>query len=325
MAGPTFETKRQKAPLTTKYGFLNPSIRIHGLTWMLAIIAILFSLVYVIVATKRYSTELTIPGFLGGSHVGMKRFEDEYLSELSRYLADQVKDELKDQVKRDMQGMHEQVKDSLDEVMKEAKDMKQAVQDSIHDYHRRLEEETKQQHVIRQEVKRAGVNYASVYSGCEIYDHSPTHTFNEEIYRIGFLPIAHHQRDPNIIITHNSEKPTPGLCWPFKGGEGFIILQLREPVKISEVIYAHVEKSEEPDHLIKSAPRSIEVWGGIDLKEFKFLGETELVRDGNSNAQILVEEPRMAKYIKIKISDNYGADFTCLYRVYVYAISANLD
>lgn len=54
----------------------------------------------------------------------------------------------------------------------------------------------------------------------------------------------------------------------------------------------------------------------------KFLGEAEFTRE-KPFASIVLEQPQIAKFIKFSVTKNYGADFTCIYRVEVYANSTD--
>lgn len=108
------------------------------------------------------------------------------------------------------------------------------------------------------------INFQNTYQGASIYSHSPTHAFGSETYKLLNLPLFKYDREPELVLNRVSEKPTPGLCWPFKSDTGFVTLKLAEPVKINEIVYTHVDKSIEPEHLSKSAPRTIEVWVRVE-------------------------------------------------------------
>lgn len=104
------------------------------------------------------------------------------------------------------------------------------------------------------------------FLGCKIYDHTPSHSFGSETYSIMKVSLFKFEREPDLILQRLSDQIMPGYCWPFRGDSGFATLELSEPVKISEIVYAHVSKDVEPESLAKSAPRTIEVWVSFKFK-----------------------------------------------------------
>jgi hypothetical protein len=115
--------------------------------------------------------------------------------------------------------------------------------------------------VQRNKVKELGVDYASTFLGCKIYSHSPTHSHGRDAYKVlNVVPLFKYDREPDIVLNRLSEKPPVGLCWAFKGAQGYLTLQLPDPVKVNEIVYNHVSKNLEPASLSKTAPRSIEIW-----------------------------------------------------------------
>ncbi|KAI6189945.1 SUN domain-containing protein [Aphelenchoides bicaudatus] len=270
--------------------------RIHWLSWVVPLMAVLGTLAYIFAASKGYTTEVTLPGFAGEPQTALQRFEDEYLDDLSRYLVEQFHRE-------------------LDEVNKK-------VQESLDANNRLYSEEhirkLAQEELEKQRPKNVGVDYASVFSGCKIVEHSPTHSFGSETTTVMYIPLYKNDREPELIL--NRVALTPGYCWPFKGSSGYVIMQLEEAVRINEVVYTHVDRATETANLARGAPQTIEAWGGVEVDHMKFLGEVQL-NDDQSTASIVVDQPRVAKYIKFIVTKNNGADFTCLYRVSVFANS----
>ncbi|KAI6199763.1 IST1-like protein [Aphelenchoides besseyi] len=110
-----------------------------------------------------------------------------------------------------------------------------------------------------------------------------------ETYKLLNLPLVSFNRDAELVLHRVSEEITPGLCWPFYNSNGFLVIELPELVNINEIVYIHAATAAEPSVLRGSAPQIVEAW-----------------------------VQHTAKFVKIIVLNNYGADFTCLYRVQVF-------
>lgn len=133
-----------------------------------------------------------------------------------------------------------------------------------------------------------------------------------------------------------------GECWPFKGNQGQLGVLLARRVIVTDVTVEHAAKELALD--VSTAPKDIEVWAVIEGSEHQAkvadyhrsrdLGEVpsdrlllaEIVYDPDSASPIQTT-PIPAEIIDLgidvgivifKVTSNWGADLTCLYRVRVH-------
>lgn len=92
-----------------------------------------------------------------------------------------------------------------------------------------------------------------------MYKHSPTNLQGSTEFKLLGITIFDHRREPEIVIDR-VDKPILGLCWPFDGDSGYILLKLKELVRINEVFYMHVDRGSETSSWFKTSPRIIEAW-----------------------------------------------------------------
>ncbi|KAI9461657.1 hypothetical protein BJY52DRAFT_191156 [Lactarius psammicola] len=161
-------------------------------------------------------------------------------------------------------------------------------------------------------------------------------------YAIGRPPITalHYE-------THN------GHCWPFVGDQGQLGVLLALPVRIEEITIDHVARDVAWD--MRSAPRKMEVWGFVEGAEnlAKVLAWEVARNEAGLDVPIQPRSlPHSAKYLRIaqfeydidasnavqtfpidedirslgldfgivvlRVSSNWGKEFTCLYRFRVH-------
>jgi len=223
------------------------------------------------------------------TEIGWQRSQDDYLFELSRHLIEQY--------------------------AKEVEDIKRQVHESMEEIQKKLERED----VVSPSPKIiSGVNFASLYSGGKVYDHSPTHSFGSETYKMWNIPLFVYNRDSEIVLHTYSDTIIPGSCWPFHGQSGFITIKLSGNVEIGQVSYEHADIDAEPPELLGSAPRVVEIWAGLEPSLIQHVGTGEL-SPGQKFVVINAKHRVVAKFVKFVVAENSGAAFTCLYRLGVYA------
>lgn len=67
---------------------------------------------------------------------------------------------------------------------------------------------------------------------------------------------------PLLVVCLNLLQPElyPGKCWAFRGSEGFLVIALSYPVRITHVSLEHLPKVLSPTGRIDSAPRNFAVY-----------------------------------------------------------------
>ena len=132
----------------------------------------------------------------------------------------------------------------------------------------------------------------------------------------------------------------PGDCWcaaPNEAGNGKAQLgiQLGEPMLPTQITIEHLPRSSAPGDDIRSAPQTVEVW--VESKEpalvrFAFdgercddgpegwqcLGKVRYDRNGANHVQTFLldgEAQTPVDKVLLRVTSNWGADHTCLYRV----------
>ncbi|EIW69445.1 hypothetical protein TREMEDRAFT_71629 [Tremella mesenterica DSM 1558] len=133
-----------------------------------------------------------------------------------------------------------------------------------------------------------------------------------------------------------------GECWPFKGSQGQLGVLLTRRVIITDITVEHAASELALD--ISTAPKLVQVWAVVEGEQNKAklmayhesrgtespsvdnLLLTEFTYDPNSPSPIqtvpvspdIVELGIDTGIVIFKIESNWGADFTCLYRVRVH-------
>ncbi|KAL0205055.1 hypothetical protein P9112_000362 [Eukaryota sp. TZLM1-RC] len=108
-----------------------------------------------------------------------------------------------------------------------------------------------------------------------------------------------------------SDQIYPGQCWPFKGNKGHVTVELNAEYLVRFIGLDHTSRENLVDFrtspklfsVICQSPHHFELVSGIyDL-------------EGQSEQNFKVSIPRMCKKILFKFDDNYGGDYTCIYRI----------
>ncbi|XP_019111508.2 SUN domain-containing protein 3 [Larimichthys crocea] len=129
------------------------------------------------------------------------------------------------------------------------------------------------------------------------------------------IPVYRPPVSPTIIIQGHSHL-TPGQCWAFSGGLGYLFIALPHPFTISHVTLGHISKNMSPTGSISSAPKEFSVYGlyGVDEETEVHLGSFLYDQDGDSVQTFKVPDYGCLKFVKLIVQSNWGnRDYTCLY------------
>ncbi|VDD93409.1 unnamed protein product [Enterobius vermicularis] len=124
---------------------------------------------------------------------------------------------------------------------------------------------------------------------------------------------------PRQVIQHRSSFAS-GECWSFEG-TGYLVIKLSHPVYVTEISYEHLPLCLYPDGNMKSAPKLFQIWvKPEDLSSKYLIGEYEYNISGQSlqtfPAQNIPPDP--TSFIELIVLSNWGASYTCLYRLRVH-------
>ncbi|VDM38649.1 unnamed protein product [Toxocara canis] len=128
------------------------------------------------------------------------------------------------------------------------------------------------------------------------------------------------------VIVHRANALSSGECWAFRG-TGYLTIKLSLPIHITEVSYEHLRHELHPDGVVRSAPRRFQIWAFKELNDLEtkvLLGEYEFDRDGDAlqffRVQgVLQHQPtEPTPIVELVVLSNWGADYTCLYRLRVH-------
>ncbi|ORY27192.1 UNC-like C-terminal-domain-containing protein [Naematelia encephala] len=139
---------------------------------------------------------------------------------------------------------------------------------------------------------------------------------------------------------------TVGRCWPFRGDQGQLGVLLSRRIVVTAVTVEHAAR--ELAHDVSTAPRNVEVWGLVEgeenqqkaaeylaqhpqpessmlpSKDYLLLGTYTYDPESRSPVQTFPVEPEISDLglnmgiVVFKVLNNWGGDFTCLYRVRVH-------
>lgn len=172
--------------------------------------------------------------------------------------------------------------------------------------------------------KTGRVDYALESAGGEIISTrcTPTYDLKSGVFKLLGLTIYSESNNPRTVIQGNLKQP--GVCWPFQGFPGYLLIKLRNPVYIIGFTLEHAPKSILPGGEMKSAPRKFNVWGLTDQNDPEpvLFGNYEFT-DSEDNLQYFpVQNTNIVtpyEYIELRIHSNHGElEYTCLYRFRVH-------
>ena len=121
-----------------------------------------------------------------------------------------------------------------------------------------------------------------------------------------------------------SEEMKVGHCWPMKGSNGSLTVELAEEVYVHSITIDHILPEESRD--IRSAPRNFKLFGQSDLEDEKLPLLTSIYdiakKQQTQNFPVPGNVRQMfapTKFVTLEILDNYGKlEYTRLYRFRVH-------
>ncbi|EFO99395.1 CRE-UNC-84 protein [Caenorhabditis remanei] len=173
--------------------------------------------------------------------------------------------------------------------------------------------------------KTGQVDYALESSGGAVISTRCSETYKSytRLEKFWNIPIYYHEYSPRVVIQRNSKSLFPGECWCFKDGRGYIAVELSHYIDVSSISYEHIGKEVAPEGNRSSAPRGVLVWAYKqidDLESRVLIGDYTYDLDGPPLQFFLAKhKPNFpVKFVELEVTSNYGAPFTCLYRLRVH-------
>uniref|UniRef100_A0A672R985 SUN domain-containing protein n=1 Tax=Sinocyclocheilus grahami TaxID=75366 RepID=A0A672R985_SINGR len=105
-------------------------------------------------------------------------------------------------------------------------------------------------------------------------------------------------------------------CWAFRGSQGFLVISLSYPVRITHVTLEHLPKELSPTGRIDSAPKDFAVY----VSYGKLLGTFTYDQDGEPIQTFkLAVTSEIYSMTELRILSNWGhLEYTCVYRFRVH-------
>lgn len=188
------------------------------------------------------------------------------------------------------------------------------------------------------ELQHSKANYFSTGLGANIISGitSPTLASNTGPFLRALQRVVSPRN--NAPLTALQTWDEPGDCWcaaQSDSGKTQLGIQLGEPMYPTQLTIEHLPRSSAPGEDISSAPQNIELWVQSDepaLVRFAFdgdrcddgpegwqcLGKVRYDRSGANHVQTFLldgEAQEPVSKVMLRVTTNWGADHTCLYRV----------
>lgn len=165
------------------------------------------------------------------------------------------------------------------------------------------------------------VDYALESSGASVVNTRCSETYRTRTACVSLfgIPLWYHSESPRTVI---QPEVYPGKCWAFQGQQGFVVISLSYPVRITHVTLEHLPKMLSPTSRIDSAPRDFSVYGMSHEKdEGTLLGSFTYDQDGEPIQTFKLPETLEGVYrlVELRILSNWGhLEYTCVYRFRVH-------
>ncbi|KAJ8406699.1 hypothetical protein AAFF_G00296150 [Aldrovandia affinis] len=165
------------------------------------------------------------------------------------------------------------------------------------------------------------VDYALESSGASVVNTRCSETYRTRSACLSLfgIPLWYHSESPRTVI---QPEVYPGKCWAFRGREGFVVIALSYPVRITHVTLEHLPKTLSPTGRIDSAPRDFAVYGMTnESEEGTFLGSFTYKQDGDPVQTFELPDSAEGVYrmVELRIRSNWGhLEYTCVYRFRVH-------
>uniref|UniRef100_A0A8R1HRU3 SUN domain-containing protein n=1 Tax=Caenorhabditis japonica TaxID=281687 RepID=A0A8R1HRU3_CAEJA len=188
------------------------------------------------------------------------------------------------------------------------------------------------QMILEYDTDKTGqVDYALESAGGSVISTRCSETYRSytRLEKFWNIPLYYHDYSPRVVIQRNSMTLFPGECWCFKGSHGYIAVSLSHYIDVSSISYEHIGKEVVPGGDRSSAPKTILIWAYKhidDLASRALIGSYTYNLDSTTLQFFPAQNtpPFPVKFIELEVTSNYGAEFTCLYRLRVHGNRANL-
>lgn len=163
-------------------------------------------------------------------------------------------------------------------------------------------------------------DYALESSGASVINTRCSETYKTRSACLSLfgIPLWYQSESPRTVI---QPELYPGKCWAFRGSQGFLVISLSYPIRITHVSLEHLPKELSPTGSIDSAPKDFAVYGMSNEKEDGILlGTFTYDQDGEPiQTYKLPETSDMYSMVELRILSNWGhLEYTCVYRFRVH-------
>uniref|UniRef100_A0A3B1K8Z5 Sad1 and UNC84 domain containing 2 n=1 Tax=Astyanax mexicanus TaxID=7994 RepID=A0A3B1K8Z5_ASTMX len=169
-------------------------------------------------------------------------------------------------------------------------------------------------------------DYALESSGASVINTRCSETFHTKTACLSLfgIPLWYQSESPRTVT---QPELYPGKCWAFRGSEGFLVIALSYPVRMTHVSLEHVPRSLSPTGRIDSAPKDFAVYGmtGEDA-EGELLATFTYNQDGEPIQTFKLPDSPTEVYqlVELRILSNWGhPEYTCVYRFRVHGQPSN--
>ncbi|XP_048054931.1 SUN domain-containing protein 2 isoform X2 [Megalobrama amblycephala] len=163
-------------------------------------------------------------------------------------------------------------------------------------------------------------DYALESSGASVLNTRCSETYKTRSACLSLfgVPLWYHSESPRTVI---QPELYPGKCWAFQGSQGFLVIALSYPVKITHVTLEHLPKELSPTGRIDSAPKDFAVYGmSNETEDGKLLGTFMYDQDGEPIQTFRIPEASdIYSMAELRVLSNWGhLEYTCVYRFRVH-------
>ncbi|XP_072527315.1 SUN domain-containing protein 2-like [Salminus brasiliensis] len=164
-------------------------------------------------------------------------------------------------------------------------------------------------------------DYALESSGASVINTRCSETYHTRTACLSLfgIPLWYQSESPRTVT---QPELYPGKCWAFRGSQGFLVISLSYPVRITHVSLEHVPRVLSPTGRIDSAPKDFAVYGMADEDaEGKLLGTFTYDHDGEPIQTFRLPDLQSEVYqlVELRILSNWGhPEYTCIYRFRVH-------
>uniref|UniRef100_A0A671S512 SUN domain-containing protein 2-like n=1 Tax=Sinocyclocheilus anshuiensis TaxID=1608454 RepID=A0A671S512_9TELE len=163
-------------------------------------------------------------------------------------------------------------------------------------------------------------DYALESSGASVLNTRCSETYKTRSACLSLfgIPLWYHSESPRTVI---QPELYPGKCWAFRGSQGFLVIALSYPVRITHVTLEHLPKELSPTGRVDSAPKDFAVYGmSNETEDGKLLGTFTYDQDGEPIQTFkLPVTLDVYSMTELRILSNWGhLEYTCVYRFRVH-------